>query len=52
MTNETQPLREYEATYRDGHQYKIMARDVSRAVLTATELSRERLIRILPTGQW
>ena len=45
-------LKEYQATYHDGTQYKIMARGGSEAVLTAQELSRSRLIRCFPMGEW
>lgn len=51
MTEST-VLREYEATYQDGKQYKLMARGVREAVMAATELNNTRVIRVLPTGEW
>ena len=46
------PLREYEATYADGYQFVLMARDVTHAVLSAKEMHNTRLIRVLPKGEW
>ena len=52
MMTDYKGMREYEATYADGKTYKLIARGVREAVMTAAELSKSRVTRVLPTGEW
>ena len=45
-------LRHYMATYSDGTTYKLMACGVKEAVMTAAELNKSPLVRIVPVGEW
>lgn len=45
-------LHDYIATYEDGTQYKILARGLKDALLSATYLNSKKLINVLRTGEW
>lgn len=45
-------LREFQATYTDGTTYKLLARGVREAVMSAAELNQKTLTRITPIGEW
>ena len=45
-------IHNYTATYADGRQYKLAARSVSEAVLSAAELNSSRVIKVIRQGEW
>jgi hypothetical protein len=52
MKTRSNPLREFRATYDDGYEFVLYARDMCTAVLSAQEMHLTRLTQIVPIGEW